>query len=39
MQSVRQRGQVLEFIEENFELVEGKIDKYNSMGATIVRKK
>jgi hypothetical protein len=39
MQSVRGREQVLEFIEDNFELIEGKIDKYNSMGTTIVRKK
>jgi len=39
MQSVRVREQVLEFIEDNFELVEGKIDKYDSMGTTIVRKR
>jgi len=39
VQSIRQRQAVLEFIEENFELIEGKIDKNNSMGTTIVRKK
>ncbi len=39
MQSIRERLRVLGFIEENFELIEGKIDKYNSMGTTVVRKK
>lgn len=39
VQSIREREHVLEFIEGNFELINGKIDKYNSMGKTIVRKK
>jgi len=39
VQSLRERQQVLGFIEENFELIEGKIDKHNSMGTTVVRKK
>jgi SAM-dependent methyltransferase len=37
-QSVKEREQVLEFIEGNFELIKGKIDKHNSMGTTVVRK-
>jgi len=39
VQSIRARQRVLGFIEEKFELIEGKIDKHNSMGSTIVRKK
>lgn len=39
MQSVRERVQVLEYIERNFELIKGKIDKHSSMGITVVRKK
>lgn len=39
VQSVREREQVLEFIEGNFELIKGKIDKHNSMGSTVVRKR
>ncbi|MBA7489470.1 hypothetical protein ES702_00004 [subsurface metagenome] len=39
VQSVRERERVLEFIDENSELIEGKIDRYNSMGTTIVRKR
>ena len=39
VQSVREREQVLVFIENNFGCIEGEIDKYNSMGTTIVRKK
>lgn len=38
-QSIKKRQEVLGFIEENFKLIEGKIDKYNSMGATVVRKR
>lgn len=39
MEPVKERWQVLEFIEENFELVKGKIDRYNSLGTIIVRKR
>lgn len=39
VQSVKEREQVLEFIERNFKLVEGKFDKYNSMGMTVARKR
>lgn len=37
--SFREREQVLGLIEENFALIEGKIDKFNSMGTTVVRKR
>ena len=39
IQSVRERAQVLEFIDNNFKLVSGRIDKQNSMDTTIVMKK
>jgi len=39
IQSVRERPHVLKFIEQNFELIRGKIDKHDSMGTTIVIKK
>lgn len=38
-QSIKERQEVLGFIEENFELIEGKIDKYDTMSSTVVRKK
>jgi SAM-dependent methyltransferase len=36
--SVKERKKVLEFIEKNFEIVYGEVDKSHSMGLTIVRK-
>lgn len=39
IKSVREREQVLGFVEEKFELIKGRIDKETSMGVTVVRKK
>lgn len=39
VQSIRERKHVLEFIERNFKLIKGKIDKYYSISNTIVKKK
>ncbi|MFA6427530.1 MAG: methyltransferase domain-containing protein [Candidatus Magasanikbacteria bacterium] len=38
-QALRERGQVLKFIRDNYEIVEGKIILEESMGRTIARKK
>ena len=38
-ESIKERARVLEFIEDNFKLITGKIDKHDSMGTTIVMKK
>lgn len=39
IEAVTQRGDVLDFINKNYDLLAGKIEKENSMGKTVCRKK
>ena len=39
LQGTRERDRVLDFVEDNFEIVYGRIAKEQNMGLTIVKRK